>query len=113
MECDVFPCSICDNIDESVCSADALKRNVNDIPCCPLSTNPSNKPDIGHWVVKQPDGLFCYYNETSGMIEGKDMTLQEIILHREKTCRMSYEQAERDTLAQVEFQVVRWEDVTR
>ena len=41
------------------------------------------------------------------------MTLQEIILHREKTCRMSYAQAERDTLSQVEIQVVRWEDVTR
>lgn len=73
--------------------------------------NAKGKPDIGHWVVKQPDGLFCYYDEKSGRIEMKDMTLEDIILYREKTWRMPYDYARRDTLSQVEFQPVRWEDI--
>ena len=114
MECSVFPCSICDLQDGSLCNADALKRDVNDIPGCPLSPQyQPQKPDIGHWVVRQPDGLFCYYDERSGKIKKRDMTLQEIILHRQMVCGMSMQHSKEDTMSQVEHQPVRWEDITR
>lgn len=122
MDFPAFPCIICDRLDGSSCSADSMKRNVIDIPCCPLSTTTDKaqpeiprkeKPDIGHWVIRQPDGLFCYYDEETGTIKKRDMTLEEVILYREMTCGMSHRHAEDDTRSQVEHQPVRWEDITR
>ncbi len=122
MDCSVFPCVICDLLDGERCVADAMKRDVNDIPDCPLyattdkaqsETPKKDKPDIGHWVVRQPDGLFCYYDEDTGTIKKRDMTLDEVILYREITYVMSHQHAEDDTRLQVEYQPVRWEDITR
>jgi len=122
MDCTSFPCVICDLVKGEFCSADALNRYVKDITVCPLYADIEKarpeiprreKPDIGHWVIRQPDGLFCYYNEVTGKIERRDMTLEEVILHREQTWGMSHQHSEDDTRLQVEHQPVRWEDITR
>lgn len=120
----VFPCIICDRLVGSSCSADELERDVNDISGCPLSPPPApqeivveetrrEKPDMGHWVIKQPDGLFCYYDETSGKIERRDMALEDVIFYRVMTYGMDFDHAEEDTKSQVEHQPIRWEDITR
>lgn len=120
MDCDSFPCLICDHLDGSSCSADGLGRDVADISACPLyegieRARPEiprrEKPDIGHWVIRQPDGLFCYYNEVTGRMERRDMTLEEVIRHREEAFGMSHQHSEDDTRSQVEHQPVRWDDI--
>lgn len=113
MECDSFPCCLCDNLNGSACAADLLGRDLADIPVCPLSETGQGKPDIGCWVVRQPDGKFCYYDENAGKIEMKDLDLQEIVIFREKKYGIPHSFAEKDTLSQVKFQVIRWEDITR
>lgn len=108
-----FPCCLCDHLSGVACSADVLGRDIKDIPVCPLAETSMVKPDIGCWVVRQPNGLFCYYNEKCRRVEAMDMTLEEVILYRERTCGMPHPFAEKDTLAQVKHRVFRWEDVTR
>ena len=115
MDCLSFPCVICELLEGASCSADDMNRNVKDISVCPLYADieraKPEKPDLGHWVIRQPDGLFCYYNEETGEIERRDMTLEEVILYREETCGMSHQHSEDDTRLQVEHQPVRWDDI--
>lgn len=117
MECNTFPCIICDHLDGTICSADKERREADSLPRCPLAPTPTPspfiKPDIGKWVVKQPDGLFCYYNELTGSIEAEGLNLEQIIFLRMDESRLSYEVIEKDTLAQIEFLPFTWEDITR
>lgn len=108
---EVFPCSICDHLDGDVCSIDILGRKVSDILCPQCNTY--QKPDIGKWVVRQPDGNYCYYDEITGVILKKDMTAHEVSLYREKEYHIPYNDALKDTLLQIEHSPVRWEDITR
>lgn len=109
----IFPCDICDHLEGTVCTADELQRDAADIPVCPCSGPFKGKPDMGCWVVEQPDGLFCYYDATAGRIEAGDMTMEDVILYREKVCGIPYELARRDTLLQVESRPMRWEDIRK
>lgn len=78
---------------------------------CPLIPISRDKPDVGKWVVIQPDGLFCYYDEISGQIEQGGMSLDEVIRYRETHCSMSHARAEQDTLAQIKYQPFKWESI--
>ena len=98
-----FPCCICDEVD--ICFDDHCLTKTE-------QTKPMYyKRDIGRWVVVQPDGKLCYYDETTGETIMRDADTEDIVLRRMKDTGLPYGELMRDTLAQIEHRPFRWEDV--
>lgn len=111
MERTVFPCIICDHLIGDTCEADIRQRKVWETDSCPLGLQSKGKPDVGRWVVTQPDGKLCYYDEGKGRILARDLTLEEMCLYRRDNFSMNYDHAEQDTLLQLQFRPCKWEDI--
>lgn len=102
---DIFPCNICDQ--REVCNGDLCHEERQDAPPAYF------KKDTGKWVVKQPNGLLCYYDAEEGKVILMDQTRDQIIDYRCRTCGIPVSEIARDTDGQLEFQPFRWEDVKK
>lgn len=66
---------------------------------------------MGKYAVKQPNGLYCYYGDSSHEIWAYNMTFEQLVQYNAETWGKTEEQAKQDMLWDIENPIYNWDEL--